>query len=72
MREVDFKICLTASGKVTVVFDLVRFIVFDAFRSLSSVCECSIFLFLAILTLGDTRIYIGSKMVAMWLPTLKQ
>jgi len=57
---VDFKICLTAPGKVMVVFSLVRSIAFDAFRSLSSVCKDSMSLFPAVLILGNTGIHIGS------------
>jgi len=44
---------------VTVVFDLVRSIAFDTFRSLNSTSKGSIFPFSAVLILGDTRIHIG-------------
>ena len=44
---------------MTVVFDLVRSIVFDTFRSLNFTSKGSIFLFSAVLILGDTRIHVG-------------
>ena len=58
-RQVDFKIFLTALNKVTVVFDLIRSIAFDIFRSLSSAYKGSMSPFLVVPALGDARIHVG-------------
>jgi len=43
----------------TVVFNLVKTIVFLVFRSINMTCEHGMSTLLAILVLGDTRIYVS-------------
>ena len=57
-RWVNFEICLVALGKVTIMFDLMRTIVFDASWSLYSVYKSNVSLLLAILVLKNTRVHV--------------
>ena len=58
IQQIDFKVCFAIPGKVTVVFDFIRPIAFNIFRSLNSACKSSMFLFPVVLTLGDTKIHV--------------
>jgi len=57
--RIDLKVSLAALGKVTVVFDFVRAIIFQASHTLKSTCKGGMTSLSAILTLWDTRIHIG-------------
>ena len=57
--KVNFKkVHLTTLGKVIIMFNLVRFIVFDTVKSLGSIHEDSVSPLPTVLILGDTRIHI--------------
>ena len=56
--QIDFEVCFAILGKVTVMFDLIRPIAFNAFLSLSSTCKSSMFLFPAVLVLENTWVHV--------------
>ena len=60
MREINFLIHLITLPKLLIVFRLVKAVALDAFRALRTAWHSCIFLLLAILTLGDAWVYIGS------------
>jgi len=59
MWRIDFEVSLAALGKVTVVFDFVRAITFQASHILKLTCEGGVIPLPAILVLWNIRVYIG-------------
>jgi len=59
-REINLEVHLVILGKIMVVFWFVKFIIFNTPRFLSSAGKCYMPLFLAVLALRNTRIYISS------------
>ena len=58
---IDFEIGFAISCHISIVFNLVRFIVFLTFRPMNITCEYSVFSSPVGFALGNTRIYINTS-----------
>jgi len=57
-RGISFEICLIILCYLSVMFNFVRTIILDAFRTICIAHKNYVFLFLAIFVLGNTKVYV--------------
>lgn len=59
MRRISLETYFATLHYVPIVFNLIRSVVFLAFRSIDMICECRMSPFPTIFTLRDARIHVG-------------